>query len=144
MLNSLTYFLMGAVFVTVINWILNVYYRRYKDPDQARYNREMHYLESIVHSTAHKEGRVSKERMFEKIPEMKKCRACRTHLSLVFEYGVLKKELIEVGSTKTFTISEHVRNMVEDADHLLAEGWPGPVPESKLLYTHNALHPPAV
>lgn len=105
-----------------------------------RYRREMHYLESLVFHVAYREGTVSLERIFELVPGLANCADCRRHLRLIFEFGVLKRELIVDVKTGRAMITNHVRRLVRHADLFEDFGTAWVLPERKIRFLHRACH----
>ncbi len=107
---------------------------------QARYNRETHYLESLVYHVAFQERAVTEARICALVPGLAECSVCRERLSRVFEWGVLKRDFLIEQTTGRAVLTAHRRRCVEYAGHFqdLGEAWV--LPARKIRFTHAACH----
>jgi hypothetical protein len=104
------------------------------------YVREMHFMESLVYHIAYEEGSVTPERVMEFMPQIAGCHLCKKHLDLVFEFGVLKGELLVDVKTRKATITDLMRRMIDRAEEFQDFGTAWVLPRSKLKRSHGACH----
>lgn len=134
-------FVLATLAIIAVDRLLSFRYRQRTDAeDQERYIREMHYLESLIYHVAYREGRVSQRRIFELIPDAAACSMCRKQIALVFEYGLIKRELLLDTQTGDAVITEHVRRTIARADEFAHLGRAWILPARKIQFTHRACH----